>query len=218
MTANFKKLWKNEYFQTAIVIALLFLIVTAFWYGPQIILRTSVPVAVVPSGSMCIPYGRECDGWTHPFDRTLHVGDIIVIQGVDPKDLNVGDIIIFRRPDDQSVLIVHRIVAKQEIDDELYFTTKGDGNSMKDFWSGSPEGAVSGDMIVGKLLMRIPWIGHIPLFLNQVAKGLGIENSNIGISIIVLLIILLIVIEFVVPLLRRKRTPVEQRKTAESQA
>jgi signal peptidase I len=222
LTATIKKLWKNEYFQTAIVITIIILIVLSFWYGPQLILGTSVPIAVVPSGSMCIPYGRDCDGWTHPFDRTLHVGDIILIQGVNPRNLNTNypdsDVIIFRRPDDPSVLIVHRIVAVQEINRKLYFTTKGDGNSVKDYWVGSPDGAVSEDMVVGKLLMRIPWIGHIPLFVNDVAKQLGIENSNIGVTVIVLLIILLIIVEFILPIIRGKRAPVEHRKTAEPQA
>ena len=222
MTATLRKLRKKEYFQTAIIITLIILIVLSFWFGPQLILGTSVPVAVVPSGSMCIPYGRDCDGWTHPFEPTLHVGDIIIIQGVSPRDLNTNypdsDVIIFRRPGNPDVLIVHRIMAAQEIDGKLYFTTKGDGNTEKDYWVGSPQGAVSEDMIVGKLLIRIPWIGHIPLFINSMAETLGIQNSNIGIAIIVLLIILLIIVEFVLPILRKKRTPAKQGKTAKPQA
>jgi signal peptidase I len=222
LTATIKKLWKNEYFQTAIIIALILLVVLSFWYGPQIILGTSVPIAVVPSGSMCIPFGRDCDGWTHPFDRTLHVGDIIIIQGVNPRELKTtypdSDVIIFRRPDDPNVLIVHRILAVQEIGGKLYFTTKGDGNSVKDYWVGTPQGTVPEDLIVGKLFMRIPWIGHIPLFINNVAEALGIEDSNIGVFIIVFLIVLLIIIEFVLPILRRRRTPAEPEKTAQPQA
>ena len=54
MTANLKKLWKNEYVQTAVVIGLIVLIVLVFWFGAQVVLNASTPMLVVVSGSMCI--------------------------------------------------------------------------------------------------------------------------------------------------------------------
>ena len=150
MTANIKKLWKNEYFQTIIVVALIVLIVFGFWYGSQLALNTKIPPALaVVSGSMCIPYDGACDGWlsvNHPFERTLHIGDIIIIQGVNPQDLNANypdsDIIVYqdpRYPTDPDEKIVHRIVGKEEINNTLYFFTKGDGNSAPDVWPTIPK-------------------------------------------------------------------------------
>ncbi len=209
------------------------MIVFGFWYGSQIALNTNIPPALaVVSGSMCIPYDGACDGWTHPFDRTLHIGDLIVIQGVDPKDLNVNypdsDIIVFHRPGNPSELIVHRIVAKEEIDGKWYFFTKGDGNSPPDVWpivpksheydkwpninTGIPPGAVSEDLIVGKVVMRIPWVGLVAIFMQAV---LGINNYLIGVPIIVILIILLVIIEFKLPMRKRKATQTKQDKNAE---
>jgi signal peptidase I len=216
-----KKLLKSEFVQTIIVVAVIIAMVFGFWFGSQLVLNTEIPPALaVVSGSMCIPYDGACDGWTHPFDRTLHIGDIIVIQGVDPQDLNTNypnsDIIVFHRPDDASELIVHRIVSTTTIDQKLYFFTKGDGNSAPDTWptipqvyeqdpwysgnSSIPQGAVSEDLVVGKVVMRVPWIGHVAIFMHDV---LGVNNSFIAIPIVIVLIVLLIIVEFIAPLLKR---------------
>jgi signal peptidase I len=221
LTAIIKKLWKNDYFQTVVVVVLIVAVVFGFWFGSQLVLNTKIPPALaVVSGSMCIPYDGACDGWTHPFDRTLHVGDIIVIQGVDPKDLNTNypnsDIIVFHRPDNPNELIVHRIISVTERNGTLYFLTKGDGNSPS-VWPNpagpyhDPWGEVKEDLVVGKVIMRIPWVGHIAIFMHDV---LGVNNSLIGIPIIIILIIILVIIEFVLPILRGKRTPREPKTTA----
>jgi hypothetical protein len=235
LTAITKRFWKSEYIQTLIVVGLIVLIVFGFWFGSQIALNTSIPPALaVVSGSMCIPYDSGCDGWTHPFDRTLHVGDIIVIQGVNPQDLNANypdsDIIVFNRPGNLDELIVHRIVAKEEIDGKWYFFTKGDGNSPPDVWptfpnpreydkwptanANVPQGAVPQDLIVGKVIMRIPWVGLIAMFMHDV---LGVNNSLIGIPMVIILIILLVIIEFVLPMRKQKETQPKQEKTTEPQ-
>ena len=106
---------RNEYFKSAIVIVVIVAIVLGFFFGLQLALGTSVPVRVVESGSMCVPYDGACNGWSHPFAHTLHVGDIIVIQKVNPADLNSNypnsDIIVYENPTDPtSTPIVHRIV------------------------------------------------------------------------------------------------------------
>jgi signal peptidase I len=219
LTANLKKLWKNEYVQTAIAIGLIALVIFGFWYGSQVVLNTPYPALAVVSGSMCVPYDSQCDGWTHPFARTLHVGDLIIVQGVNPADLNTNypnsDIIVFhdpRDPTDPNKMIVHRIVAKKIIDGKIYFETKGDGNSITK-WPDIPDPAyydpwspVSQDLVVGKVIMRIPWIGHIVLFM----------RNPVGLPIVVALIIILVIFEFVLPLLRRKKEP-EQQKEAPQQ-
>jgi signal peptidase I len=229
LIAIIKKLWKNEYFQTLIVVVLIALIVFGFWYGSQLVLNTKIPPALaVTSGSMCIPYDGACDGWlsvSHPFERTLHKGDIVIIQGVNPQDLNVNypdsDIIVFHKPNDPNELIVHRIIGKTEVNGTIYFSTKGDGNgnvwpqppqSSLDPWDYSNPPGVSQDLVVGKVIMRIPWVGYIAIFMKDV---LGSNSAIIGIPIIAILIILLVVIEFVVPLLRRKKPIVEQKTTTE---
>ena len=206
LVSNLKKLWRNEYVQTAVVVGLIALAVFGFWYGSQVVLNTPYPALAVVSGSMCIPYDGACDGWSHPFTRTLHVGDLIIIQGVNPADLSAAypnsDIIVFHKPTDPTELIVHRIIAEQEINGTLYFRTKGDGNGNKwpappeygmDQWSGYPNG-VPQNLVEGKVILRIPWVGNIALFM----------RSSIGVPLVILIILLLIVVEFLIPSLQCK--------------
>ena len=207
-----KKAWKNEYVQTAVAIGLILLVVFGFWYGSQLVLNTQYPVLAVVSGSMCIPYDGQCDGWTHPFDRTLHIGDLIIVQGVNPADLSDdypnSDIIVFRKPGNPDELIVHRIVAINEVNGKLYFRTKGDGNGNK--WPRTPQiteydpwqeengvPGVSEDNVVGKVIMRVPLVGNVVLLM----------RNPTGILVVVVLVILLVIVEFVVPMFRRKKTP-----------
>jgi len=219
LTANLKKLWKNEYVQTAIAIGLIALVIFGFWYGSQVVLNTPYPALAVVTGSMCVPYDGRCDGWFHPFARTLHIGDLIIVQGVNPADLSAdypnSDIIVFHRPGDPDELIVHRIVAKEERDGTLYFYTKGDGNGVNK-WPSTPTSSeydpwndrqgVPEDLVVGKVVMRIPWLGHVVLFM----------RNSIGLPVVIALIIIVVIIEFIVPLLREKK-PLEQQKEAQQQ-
>lgn len=221
MTATLKKLRKNEYVQTAIIIGLIVLIVLGFWFSVQMLLNTPYPALAVITGSMCIPQDAECNGWTHPFARTLHIGDLIIIQGVNPADLNAdypnSDIIVFHKPTDPDELIVHRIAAKEVGEDgTIYFYTKGDGNPVNK-WPNTirpseydPWGKVSENLVVGKVIMRIPWLGHAILFM----------RNSVGMPLIIALMAVLVIIEFVVPLLRKKKTPAaetEQQKKTQQQ-
>ncbi|MCX8153028.1 MAG: hypothetical protein N3E52_01180 [Candidatus Bathyarchaeota archaeon] len=210
MTLDIKKIWRNEYIQTVIVIGLVALFIFGFWYGLQIALNTPYPALAVISGSMCVPYNGACDGWSHPFSQTLHIGDLIIVQGVNPKELNANypnsDIIVFKKPSNPDELIVHRIVAVNKINGTLYFRTKGDGNSHikwpsapstleYDPWDTNGVPGIREDYVVGKVIMRIPWLGHIVLFI----------RNSIGLPIIVVLIIILVLIEFIVPLLKENK-------------
>jgi signal peptidase I len=208
LISNLKKVWKNEYIQTAAVIGIIAIIVFGFWYGSQAILNTSYPALAVVSGSMCVPYNGQCDGWSHPFSYTLHIGDLIIVQGVDPANLNSdypdSDIIVFKKPSDQNELIVHRIVDEEEREGKIFFFTKGDGNSNTR-WPDTPSSSeydpwnngngISEDLVVGKVVMRIPWIGHFVLFM----------RNGIGLPLVVGLIVILVVVEFTIPILRKKK-------------
>jgi signal peptidase I len=209
LTIASKKLWKSEYFQTALTIVLIIIVVFGFWYGSQAILRTNYPALAVVSGSMCIPYDAACNGWDHPFARTLHVGDLLIIQGVNPESLNDAypnsDIIVFHKPGNYDELIVHRIVKKElGSDGTWYFYTKGDGNSI-DKWPSAIQPSeydpwqVPQNYIVGKVAMRIPWLGHVVLFM----------HDSFGVPLVIFLIVILVIVEFLVPVLRRKKAPSE---------
>lgn len=196
-----RKALKNEYIQTAITIVLIVVIVLGFWYGLQLVSNTQYPALAVASGSMCTVQHMYCDGWSHPFEPTLHVGDLIIIQGIDPQGIKAapypdGDIIVFHRG---SELVVHRAIAEERRGNITYFQTKGDGND-------SPDGvAVSEDKVVGKVVLRIPWLGSVALFMH---------NSS-GISIIIILLVVLVIVEFAIPALLGEKSEVKQEEISE---
>lgn len=218
----FTRIRRNEYFKSAIVILLIVAVVLGIYFGVQFALGTAVPIRVVESGSMCVPYDGLCNGWSHPFDQTLHVGDIIVIQKMNPADLNANypnsDIIVYENPNDQtSTPIVHRIVESYKVNGTMYFQTKGDGNSAdkwpnpvspqeydsRTLWS-SGQG-VPQDLVIGKVVMRIPYFGWVTLFL---------RNNPWGLPVVIALIFLLVFLEFVIPIIRGKKgKPEEEQKT-----
>ena len=208
-----RSVWRNEYFKTVVAVVLIVAVVLGVFLGLQFALHTPYPALTVVSGSMNIPYGGN-DGnfWltlSTPFDRTLSVGDIIIVQGVNPKDLNThypnSDIIVFHDPNDTNELIVHRIVSAETVDGTLYFITKGDGNGNPwpqkpetgfDPWDGNSPPGVPASLVVGKVVMRIPWFGWITIF---------IRDDPAGLPLILIIIIVIVILGFVVPVFREKK-------------
>lgn len=211
MTTAIKQLVGKEYFQTALFLVVLLLIISSFFIAVYVGL-----VRVVPTQSMAIGYTGPGYEWSHPFDRTIQVGDILIVQPVNPADLSAdypnSDIIVYNTH--YIGPIVHRIVAKEEVNGTWYFYTKGDNNGTPwpaipspaeyDIWSPSP---IPQDMIVGKVIFRIPWVGNIATFMQGLLGG---NNNPIILPIAAILIALLIIIEFIMPMYKHKKPKVEQ--------
>ena len=187
---------------------MIFTITAGFFLGVQLVLGAS-PLRVVESGSMCVQYDGACEGWLsldHQFAQTLHKGDIIIIQAINPTDLNANypnsDIIVYRNPNGVTP-IVHRIAEKQEIDGTLYFKTKGDYNGsvtwpvIPNYYDNIPDTkGVLQNLIEGKVILRIPWFGWITLFM---------RGNSWALPVVIGLIILLLIIEFIMPVIKEKR-------------
>lgn len=217
---KFRQLCKREAFKTAVAILLVVVVVGSGYLALQLTLNTGVPVRVVGSGSMCTLYDGACDGLqsiTHPFAHTLHTGDLIIIQCVRPEELKTdypnSDIIVYKNPYGVSP-IVHRIVTSQVVNGTLYFQTKGDGNPPT-IWSAIPNSyeydgipdrtyGVPADLVEGRVVMRIPFLGWIPLIM---------QNTNWGVPLVIVLILLLVVVEFLIPTYKRKRVAQQNKKS-----
>ncbi len=225
-----KTIRQNKYFTSVVVIGIIIAVILGLFFGLQLVLGTSVPIRVVESGSMSLPLNfitgppyslnNFLQTLEHPFDRTLDTGDLIIIQKVNAKDLNTNypnsDIIVYRNPTNPSdTPIVHRIVAVNKINGTLYFQTKGDGNEQQwplippatiydsnTVYNGHGQG-VPQNLVEGKVILRIPWLGWITLLL---------RDNSLGLPIIIAIILLLIVVEFVIPVFRRKKTPQQETK------
>ena len=83
--------------------------------------------------------------------------------------IKIGDIIVFKnqRPDP----IIHRVVKVRNESGRVFYTTKGDNyitnpKPISAYLNGSAlldETRISQDIIVGKALLRIPFIGYIKI-------------------------------------------------------
>jgi len=162
---------RNEILKTAIILASLFLIVQGGWYSFKFVMHTEVPMAYVPSGSM---------------EPNLKVGDLVVIQGVDPHAITNGTIIVFYVPGhygEDSYRIVHRVVKVVQVNNQLAFETKGDNNPVSDYYRWT---YIPADYVVGKVVARIPYLGLVAMKMRE----------PLGIALIALLVIALFAIEF----------------------
>jgi signal peptidase I len=211
-TLKLKQFWKNEYFQTAMVILLVVAVVFGFWFGLRFALNTDYPMLAVASGSMCTVQPDRCDGWSHPFTRSLHTGDLIIVEGVSPQDIYAapfnqsgrsGDILVFRDPP-SGELIVHRAVGTVVVNGQTEFVTQGDGNAELGMGPG-PGSPTPPENIVGKVVLRIPWIGHLALFM----------RDQSGVYLILAIIIIIIAVELVLSILGGQKTKPQKDEVAD---
>jgi len=186
------------------MILLIVIVVFGFWFGLRLALNTDYPMLAVASGSMCTLQPNQCDGWSHPFARTLHTGDLIIIQGVNASDIRPGpypngDILVFRLSSQSDQLIVHRAIAETTVDGKISFVTQGDANSAPG--PGSPTPA---ENVIGKVVLRIPWIGHLALLM----------RDQSGVYLIIALIIIIIAVELVLSVIGSKEAETKKEEAA----
>lgn len=86
----------------------------------------------------------------------LQIGDIVIVKELNESDIQVGDIISFRQG--QSV-VTHRIVEIKKNDEKQTYVTQGDNNNVED------KEETEYDMIEGKLVGKIPFLGKISQLL-----------------------------------------------------
>jgi hypothetical protein len=182
--SSLKKSIKNhgkKILKVLILLAVIAIGFRGFWFGLKAILNTEYPILPVSSSNMCV-FQLNCDGLMHPFERTLHVGDLIIVQGVNAMSVRFvypnSDILVFHFPKSDSFdsggLVITRVVAKEERNGIVYFRTKGDGVGVHmwpeipsvsecDTWYDYREnytwhGMISEKLLVGKVVFRIPWV------------------------------------------------------------
>lgn len=81
----------------------------------------------------------------------IHTGSMIFAKPM--NDYGVGDIVA-RKTDSSKITVTHRIISKEEKDEEIFFQTKGDANESPDM-----ENTRQKD-IVGKVFLSVPLLGY----------------------------------------------------------
>ncbi|MCY3411902.1 MAG: signal peptidase I [Candidatus Heimdallarchaeota archaeon] len=105
---------------------------------------------------------------------TYFQGDIFLISNFGPEDIEIGDVIVYTSPSSQSN-IIHRVFDIIIENGEYAFRVKGD-NALTNSAIDQPNGnsMIPYDSILGKVVVRIPEIGHLSLAIqiNPVIKTL----------------------------------------------
>jgi len=161
-----------------------------FWFGLRFALRTDVPLLAVTTKTMCTA-PTDCNGFLDVLVPTLHVGDLVVLEGTDAGNLSTSypnsDVVVFHEPQSNSLegdmLVITRIVNAKEINGTIYFQTKGDREGSH-FWPDKPiasdcqvwndyrenytyRGMISEKLLIGKVAYRIPWIGYLAIIASD---------------------------------------------------
>ena len=93
-------------------------------------------------------------------------GDLIICATIDAKDVKVGDVISFFDPEGNGTSVVtHKVIEVIEEDGKISFRTKGTNNNTED------KTPVPAENLVGVYKLRIPFAGHVAIFL-QTTPGL----------------------------------------------
>ena len=172
MKDKLKKLWRfiwedNSIWSWLVNLILAFVLVKFIIYpGLGLLLGTGYLVVAVVSGSM--EHDGGFDNWWSSqeniynelgitkeefkdfrFKNGFNKGDIMVLIG--SEKINIGDVIVFRGG--ASEPIIHRVVKIDSLQ------TKGDQNTG----SRNDEIGISKDRIIGKAVIRVPYLGWVKL-------------------------------------------------------
>jgi len=168
---------KEDTWQSMVVSLILAFIVIKFIFFPVLSMITgaAMPLVIVESCSMHhsrtltqilndpiydqFGIGSE-NASSFSFKNGLEKGDIIFV--VSGKNAKVGDVIIFNGG--QANPIIHRVVKSTET-----FTTKGDNNNGLL----PSEQGIRKELVVGKAVFRIPYLGWIKLIFYEPMKNPG---------------------------------------------
>lgn len=91
---------------------------------------------------------------------TIPTGSVVFIKPTLAENLNVGDVVSIR-PGAGQHLVTHRVQAKQRLDDQWLFQTKGDGNKFPD-----PKPFIV-ESTAGKVTFHLPWLGYAIVYMSN---------------------------------------------------
>lgn len=108
------------------------------------------------------------------------IGDILISKSVPADEINIGDNITYLGEKDtlKGLIITHKVIEKEERDGEVFLTTKGTSNLVKD-----PE--ISYSQVYGKVIYKF-------VLLSMLAK---LMNNQLSYYIIFVLVAMIISIE-----------------------
>lgn len=97
---------------------------------------------------------------TGSMSPTINPGSLTIVKKMDSNEIKEGDIITFKGSS-TSNLTTHRVVEVIDKNNNIKFQTKGDANDVLDPM------LVDEGLLVGKVILDIPYMGKVMSFINQ---------------------------------------------------
>jgi signal peptidase len=89
---------------------------------------------------------------------TFKIGDVVMIEPVQPEAIGVGDIMVYYCPLDGK-RIAHRVIGIRQMGEDTFFQTKADSNEKQDPY------LVPAENITGRAKFHIPLLGYMAYFV-----------------------------------------------------
>ncbi|MBI4448749.1 hypothetical protein HY641_01845 [Candidatus Woesearchaeota archaeon] len=188
-------LWEEDSVASwvANVVVAFVLIKFVVYPGIGLVFGTSHPIVAVVSGSMEHRGLSFADWWDHGsctgsgpvgmsdlygqyairsdqfstfrFKNGFNTGDLMVLVG--DNDPDMGDVVVFFNPAGEP--IIHRVVNVSKANG-LRLKTKGD-NNCGSLWF---EESIPPDLLIGKAVIRVPFLGWVKIAFLRVLEALGL--------------------------------------------
>ena len=97
-------------------------------------------------------------------EPNINVYDVVVTQKIkDFSQIKEGDVITFVSTSTlgEGLTVTHRVKEVIKTEDDIKFRTQGDNNPIAD------SALASSKNVMGKVMFKIPWVGHIQFFLQS---------------------------------------------------
>ena len=118
---------------------------------------------------------------TKSMEPAFSPGGMVVTKPAALEDIEVGDAILFRELlVEEEARICHREIDIKEIDQQLFFQTKGDANEHPD------SDLVSSQNFLGKTIFYVPRVGHISYLSHLHESPITLMDTNISIAFLVI--------------------------------
>ena len=159
-----------------------------------VILKTSTPQVAVTTTSMVPTYmgfDLQDQGYSPQQYYDILRGDLLIVQNIEPR---VGDVIVFSTKNldiqcpynQNSVPVVHRIVAEKNVNGNHFYETKGDHNHFTD--AGDCRGLgfswIPRSNVLGVVVFSIHYLGWFSLQLQDPFIRALLIVATIGIIVL----------------------------------
>jgi len=101
-------------------------------------------------------------------------GDVVIVDRTDPATIDEGDVITYLRGSADTPT-THRVVGVEADGGRYTFETKGDANEESD-----PQ-PVAGPNVLGRVVLTIPYIGHVIRFANTAVGAVVLFALPLGV-------------------------------------